>query len=107
VSFDPNKLMKQVAKMQADVQKAQDELANEQVEGTAGGGMVTVTATGSGDIVGIKLAPEAVDPEDVEMLEDLILAAIHEASRSAQTLQQKKLGGLTGGLGGGLGLPGL
>ena len=107
MSFDPNQLMKQVAKMQADMQRAQDELANEQVEGTAGGGMVTVTATGTGDIVRVKLAKEAVDPDDVEMLEDLVLAAVNEATRSAQALQQQKLGGLTGGLGGGLGLPGL
>jgi DNA-binding YbaB/EbfC family protein len=107
MSFDPNQLMKQVAKMQADMQKAQEDLAGERVEASAGGGMVTVTATGAGDIVGIKLAPEAVDPDDVEMLQDLILAAVNEATRSAQALQQKKLGGIAGGLGGGLGLPGL
>jgi nucleoid-associated protein EbfC len=99
--------MQQVAKMQADMQKAQDDLANEQVEASAGGGTVTVTATGAGDIVGIRIAPEAIDPDDVEMLQDLILAAIKEATRAAQALQQERIGGLTGGLGGGMGLPGL
>ena len=109
MSFDPNKLMKQVQQMQADMQRAQEELAEERVEGTAGGGMVTVTASGSGDIVAISIKPDAVDPEDVEMLEDLILAAVNEAARASQELQQKRLGSLTGGLGGpgGMGLPGL
>jgi DNA-binding YbaB/EbfC family protein len=71
--------------------------------------MVTVTASGSGDIVSISIKPEAVDPEDVEMLEDLILAAVNEASRASQELQQKRLGSVTGGLGGpgSMGLPGL
>jgi DNA-binding YbaB/EbfC family protein len=109
MSFDPKQLMQQVQRMQADMQKAQEELANEQVEGTAGGGMVTVTANGSGEIVRIKLAREAVDPEDVEMLEDLVLAAVNEATRAAAALQQQKLGNVAGGMGGlgGLGLPGL
>ena len=103
MKFDPNQLMQQVARMQEDVQKAQDELANERVEATAGGGMVTVTASGSGEIVGIKLKPEAVDPDDVEMLEDLILAAVTEAARTARELQEKRMGSITGGLG----LPGM
>jgi DNA-binding YbaB/EbfC family protein len=106
MSFDPKKMMAQVAKMQEDLAKAQEDLANQTVEGSAGGGMVTVTANGQGEIVSVKLAREAVDPDDVEMLEDLILAAVKEATRSAQALAQQKMSGLTGGLGG-LGLPGL
>jgi DNA-binding YbaB/EbfC family protein len=106
MSFDPKKMMAQVAKMQEDLQKAQEDLANQTVEGTSGGGMVTVTANGQGEVVQVKLAREAVDPDDVEMLEDLILAAVKEATRSAQALAQQKMSGLTGGLGG-MGLPGL
>ena len=109
MSFDPKKMMAQVAKMQEDLQRAQEDLANETVEASSGGGMVTVTANGQGEIVQIKIAKAAVDPDDVEMLEDLILAAVKEASRSAQALAQQKMSGLTAGLGGlgGLGLPGL
>jgi nucleoid-associated protein EbfC len=110
MSFDPKKMMAQVAKMQEDLAKAQEDLANQTVEGTSGGGMVTVTANGQGEVVQVKLAKEAVDPDDVEMLEDLILAAIKEATRTAQALAQQKMSGLTAGLGGGLGgmgLPGL
>ena len=106
MSFDPKKMMAQVAKMQEDLAKAQEDLAGQTVEGSAGGGMVTVTANGQGEIVAVKLAKEAVDPDDVEMLEDLILAAVKEATRSAQALAQQKMSGLTGGLGG-MGLPGL
>ena len=68
MSFDPNQLMQQVAQMQAEMAKAQEELAAEQVEGTAGGGTVTASVTGSGDLVSVKLSPDAVDPSDVEML---------------------------------------
>jgi nucleoid-associated protein EbfC len=97
---NPNyqKMMKQVQKMQADMAKMQDELANETVEASAGGGMVTVKVTGSIELKSIKIDPEAVDPQDVEMLEDLILAATNEALRSAQELANKRLGGITSGL---------
>jgi nucleoid-associated protein EbfC len=101
VSFDPNKLMKQVAKMQADVQKAQDELANEHVEGTAGGGMVTVTATGGGEILKIEIDPKAIDHDDPELLADMVTAAVNEALRSAKGLVESKIGQvLPPGLGG-------
>jgi nucleoid-associated protein EbfC len=83
--------------------KAQEELASETVEATAGGGLVTVRASGSGDILSISIDQKAVDPDDVELLEDLVLAAVNEALRSAQSLAQSKLGAMTGGLG----LPGL
>jgi nucleoid-associated protein EbfC len=106
MSFDMNKMMAQVAQMQAEMQKAQEELANETVEASAGGGMVTVKATGALEIVEIKIDPKAIDPDDPQMLEDLVLAATNEALRSAQSLMESRLGGLAGGLGG-LGLPGL
>jgi len=99
-------MMQQVQQMQADMLKAQEELANERVEASVGGGMVTVTASGSGELVGIKIAPEAIDPDDAETLEDLVLAGVNEALRNAQELAQSRLGGLTGGLKG-LGLPGM
>jgi DNA-binding YbaB/EbfC family protein len=89
------------------MEKAQDELANETVEATAGGGMVTVTANGAGEIKQIKIDPKAIDPNDPEVLEDMILAAVNEANRSARALMESKLGGLAGGALGGLGLPGL
>ncbi len=93
-----NKMMKQVQKMQADMAKIQEDLANEVVEASAGGGMVTVQVTGSVEIKSIKIDPAAVDPDDVEMLEDMIMAATNEALRSAQELANKKLGGITAGL---------
>jgi hypothetical protein len=92
--------------MQEEMVKAQAELANERVEASVGGGMVTVTASGSGEIVAVKISPEAIDPDDPETLEDLVLAGVNEALRNAQELAQSKLGGLTGGLKG-LGLPGM
>jgi nucleoid-associated protein EbfC len=106
--MDMNKMLQQVQQMQAQMEKAQEELANETVEASSGGGMVTVKATGALQITEIKIAPEAIDPDDPEMLADMILAAVNEALRSAQALAQSKLGGMAG-LGdlGGLGLPGL
>jgi nucleoid-associated protein EbfC len=101
--FDMNKLMQQAQQMQAQMAQAQEQLANETVEATAGGGLVTVKATGTGEIVEIKIDPKAIDPDDPEMLEDVVLAAVNEALRASQELAQSKLGGLAGGLG----LPGL
>lgn len=102
-----DKLLQQVGEMQEQMEKAQEELANETVEATAGGGMVTVTANGAGEIKEIKIDPKAIDPNDPEVLEDMILAAVNEANRSARALMESKLGGLAGGALGGLGLPGL
>ena len=99
-------LLKQAQKMQQDMLAAQEALKDEVVEASAGGGMVTVHVTGDLNVKSIKVDPEAVDPEDVEMLQDMILAAVNEALRSAQELASSKLGGIAGGLGG-LGLPGL
>src|SRR5580765_2428814 len=99
MGMDMNKLMKQAQQMQEQMAKAQEELAHETVEATAGGGLVTVRASGSGEILSITIDPKAVDPDDVELLEDLVLAAVNEAIRSAQSLAQSKLGAMTGGLG--------
>jgi len=106
VSMDMNKMLEQVQQMQAQMQKAQEELKNETVEASAGGGMVTVTATGGGEIKSIKIDPKAIDPNDPEMLEDMVVAAVNEALRSAQGLIESKLGPALGGLQG-LGLPGM
>ena len=107
-----NQMMKQVQQMQAEMAKAQQELESEIVEASAGGGMVTVKVTGGLEVREIRIDPEAIDPEDPEMLQDLVLAAVNEALRSAQELAASRLGAATGGLGGpgglgGLGLPGL
>jgi DNA-binding YbaB/EbfC family protein len=99
-----NKMMKQMQKMQADMAAAQDALAQATVEGSAGGGMVKVTVTGAGEVQSVHIAPEVVDPDDVEMLEDLVLAAVGDGLRRAQPMQSESLGGVTGGLDlGGLG----
>lgn len=84
--------------MQAQMTLAQEELGQEFVEGASGGGMVTVKANGHGEIVGISISKEVVDPEDVEMLEDLVLSAVKEALRQSRELSEKRMGSLTGGL---------
>jgi hypothetical protein len=104
--FDLNKMMQQAAQMQAELAKAQEEVANETVQASAGGGMVTVTVSGGLEVKEIKIAPEAIDPDDPELLEDTIVAAVNEGIRSAQGLMESRLGGMMGGLGN-LGLPGL
>src|SRR5215211_7212044 len=109
---DMNAMMRQ---MQAEMLKAQEQLKLETVEASAGGGMVTVTMTGELELKDIKIDPGAVDPEDVELLQDMVQAAVNEAVRAAQELAATKMGAATGGLGGqgglgglgGLGLPGL
>jgi nucleoid-associated protein EbfC len=104
--MDFEKLMQQAQQMQEQMAKAQEELAGETVEASAGGGIVTVKATGALEITEIKISPEAIDPEDPELLADTVLAAVNEALRSAQKLVETKLGGAMGGMQG-LGLPGL
>ena len=100
-----NQMMKQVQKMQKDMVAAQEQLANETVESSAGGGMVTVTVTGDLVVKQIKIAAEAIDPDDPELLSDMVMAAVNEALRQAQELAATRMGGLTGGLDlGGLGL---
>jgi nucleoid-associated protein EbfC len=104
-------MLAQVQRMQQDMLTAQEELKNETVQASAGGGMVTVTVSGDLQVKSVRIEPDAVDPDDVDMLSDLVLAAVNEALRSAQELAEKKMGGATGGLDlgglGGLGLPGL
>jgi len=99
-------LMKQAQKMQQQMAQAQAELAQAEVTGTAGGGLVSAVVTGSGDVVSVKIDPKVVDPDDVESLEDLVVAAIRDGVTQAQELQQSTMGPLAGGLGG-LGLPGM
>ena len=99
-------LMKQAQKMQQQLMEAQAKLAETEVDGSAGGGLVTAKVTGSGDVLSIKIDPKAVDPDDVESLEDLVVAAVRDAAHNAQELSAEKMGPLAGGLGG-LGLPGM
>nr|WP_237532789.1 YbaB/EbfC family nucleoid-associated protein [Streptomyces sp. SID8352] len=99
-------LLQQAQKMQQDLSRAQEELARTEVDGQAGGGLVKATVTGSGELRGLVIAPEAVDPEDTETLADLVVAAVQAAGENARALQQQKLGPLAQGLGGGIpGLP--
>ena len=106
-------MLKQVQKMQQDMEAAQAALKDERVEASAGGGMVSVVVSGDLQVKEIRIDPEAIDPEDPELLSDMVLAAVNEGLRSAQELAASKMGNVTGGLGGpggglgGLGLPGL
>ena len=103
-------MLKQVQKMQADMARAQEELASSEVEASAGGGMVTVRVTGALVVKEIRIDPAAIDPDDPELLADLVMAAVNEGLRAAQELAAQKMGGATAGLDlgalGGLGLPG-
>lgn len=92
-------LMKQAQKMQQQLAAAQEELAAAEVTGTAGGGLVTATMSGSGELTALTIAPAAVDPEDVETLQDLVVAAVRDASRSVNELTARTMGPVTGGLG--------
>jgi nucleoid-associated protein EbfC len=93
-----NNMMKQVQQMQEQMVAAQAALAETTIEGSAGGGMVKATVTGTGDLIAISLAPEVVDPDDIEMLQDLVVAAVADASRAAQAAQSESMGGVTGGI---------
>lgn len=93
-------IMRQAQKMQQDLQKAQEELADTEVVATSGGGMVEVVMTCDKQLVSLTIKPEAVDPEDVEMLEDMIIAGVNEALKSVDEEREKLLGPLTGGAGG-------
>ena len=93
-----NKMMKQVQKMQAQMAKLQEELEERVVEASAGGEAVTVKVNGKQEVLEIKINPDVVDPDDVEMLEDLVLAAVNEALRSAQEMVASEMGKITGGM---------
>lgn len=104
-------MMRQVQKMQADMARAQEEIAAAEVQASSGGGMVTVTMSGSLEVKSVRIEPGAIDPEDPDLLSDLVMAAVNEALRSAQQLASERMERVTGGLDlgslGGLGLPGL
>lgn len=91
-------MMQQAQKLQAQLAKAQEELANLTVEASSGGGAVTVVMNGQQKILSVKISPEVVNPEDVEMLEDMVLTAVSEAIAKSQEAAAKQIGGLTGGL---------
>ena len=93
-----NQMMKQVQKMQADMMATQEKLASETVEASVGGGAVKAVVTGSGALESITIDPGAVDPDDVEMLQDMVLAAVNDGLKQSQELAQKKMASLTGGL---------
>ena len=102
-------LMKQAQQMQQQLEQAQEELAATEITGTAGGGLVTATLLGSGELTALTIDPKAVDPDDVETLQDLVVAAVRDASRQVGEVAAQKMGPLAGGLGdlGSLGIPGL
>jgi DNA-binding YbaB/EbfC family protein len=101
--MDLGAMMKQVQQMQAEMATAQEKLKDEVVEASAGGGMVKAKVSGDLRLLELRIDPQAADPEDVELLQDMVLAAVNEALRSAQELAASKLGGITGGFG----LPGM
>ena len=100
------KMMKQAQQMQAKMQQTQAELAEREVEASAGGGKVTVVATCAGDVKSIKIDPAIVDPEDVEILEDLVLSGVSQAIEAGRKQMEEEMGKITGGMGGMGGLPG-
>lgn len=107
---DMQAILQQAQQMQQQLMSAQQELAETEVTGTAGGGLVSAVVTGAGELKGLEIDPKVVDPDDVETLADLIVAAVRDANTKAQNLAASKMGPLAGGLGGGdlggLGLPG-
>ncbi len=112
--LDLNAMMKQVQQMQTEMTEAQERLKEEVVDASAGGGMVKVKMSGDMRLLEVVIDPEAIDPEDPELLQDMVLAAVNEGIRASQELASSKLGGIAGGLGGpgggglgGLGLPGM
>ncbi len=102
--MNPRQLQQMAQQMQRQMQKIQEELAAAVVEGSAGGGVITVTMNGHRELQSIKIAPEAVDPDDVEMLQDMLVAAFNDAAKKAQEMAEQRMGPLTGGM---KGIPGL
>jgi len=93
-----NNMLKQVQKMQKQMEKVQAEIEEKEVEATAGGGAITVKVNGKRELLDIEIKPEVVDPDDVEMLQDLIVAAVNEAMRKAEEMASKEMGKITGGM---------
>ena len=100
---DMNTMIRQAQKMQENMLKAQEEIAVMETTGTAGGGMVTAVVTGTSTLKSIEIKPDVVDPDDIDMLQDLVVAAVNEALKAATEKSQSQMSALTGGLGGGLG----
>jgi DNA-binding YbaB/EbfC family protein len=100
-------MMKQAQKMQQELLRMQEEQETKTYTAKAGGGMVAATVNGKHEVVGLTINPEAVDPDDVEMLQDLVIAAVNEALRQMTELEENEMNSITGGFGGGLGIPGL
>ena len=99
--FNPNQLMKQVQKMQKDMERVQEELRTKEVEATAGGGMITVRVNGGQEVVGIQIEKEVLEGGDTEMLQDLVVAAVNEGLRKSKEMQQEEMGKIAGpGMGG-------
>ncbi len=94
-----NQMLRQAQALQRKMAKAQEELAEREISGSAGGGMVTATVTGGGELLGVVINPDVVDPDDVEMLQDMVTAAVTEALRAAKDLESETMGQLTGGMG--------
>ncbi len=105
MAMNQQKMMKQMQKLQEDMARVQDELLTETVQASAGGGAVTATVSGGMELVTLEINPAAVDPDDVELLQDVVVAAVNEALRAAQEMANQRMSAVTGGLGG-LGLPG-
>lgn len=103
MGFNMQKLMQQAQKMQRDMAKVQENLGNMQFEGKAGGGMVTAVCNGNSELLGIRIDPQVLDPDDVEMLEDMVLAAVREAITASKEAAAQAMGKITGGAG----LPGM
>lgn len=106
MSQNQQKMLRQMQKMQADMARVQEELTQESVSASAGGGAVTATVSGALELLDVKIDPQILDPEDAELLQDTVVAAVNEAMRLAQQLAQDRLGAVTGGMSG-LGIPGL
>lgn len=102
-----NNLMKQAQRMQRQMEEAQKELETKEFEGSAGGGVVKAYVSGAKQLIRVELSPEVVDPDDIEMLQDLVVAAVNEAMKQVDEAQAKNMGALTGGLGAGLNLTGI
>jgi hypothetical protein len=103
---DMQQILQQAQQMQQQLMSAQQELADAEVTGSAGGGLVTAVMSGGGELKGLTIDPKVVDPDDVETLADLVVAAVRDANTQVSELASQKMGPLAGGLGGGLGLPG-
>ena len=99
MNMNPNKMLKQVRQMQSQMMQMQEKLAGETVEASVGGGMVSAVFSGQGDIVSIKIDPEVINPDDKEMLEDLIVSAVNEGLKKSRELMTERMGGITGALG--------